>query len=118
MMTTTVLFPLAQACPAPASGGGVLMIGYLVFLFGLMYFMIFRPQRLKMKKHEELLQSVRVGDRIMTTGGIFATIVKIKEKTLLLQIAEKTKIELNRNNIALIIREDNDNNEDKLKKQD
>ncbi|MEA2013129.1 MAG: preprotein translocase subunit YajC [Verrucomicrobiota bacterium] len=114
-MTITTLLPFAQGS-APAGGGGVLMIGYLIFLFGLMYLLVFRPQKLKMKKHEALLKDIRVDDRVVTSGGIYATVLKIKEKTLLLQIAEKTKIELNRNNIALIIREDNNNNEEETKK--
>jgi preprotein translocase subunit YajC len=69
-----------QAAP-PAGGGGSLTP--LLFQFGLIflifYFLIIRPQQRQRKRHDEALRNLRRGDRVVTTGGIIADVVHIKE---------------------------------------
>lgn len=65
-----------------SAGGGILTIVlYLVFLFGLMYLMIIRPQKKQQKQMQELHNSMEPGDNIMTTGGFYGTILDIVDDT-------------------------------------
>ena len=79
---TLAQFPALAVLQAPApSGGGSLTP--LLFQFGLIflifYFLIIRPQQKQRKSHEQALRTLKRGDRIVTTGGIVADVVHIKE---------------------------------------
>jgi len=65
-----------------STGGSILMIVlYLVFFIGLMYFLMIRPQKKQQKKADELQNSLEPGDNIMTTSGFFGTILDIVDDT-------------------------------------
>ncbi len=68
---------------APASGGGGGSYMPLLFQFGLIflifYFLIIRPQQRQRKQHEEALRNLKRGDRVVTTGGIIAEVIHIKD---------------------------------------
>ena len=68
----------------------------LVGLLAIMYLLLIRPQRKREKEINNMRNSVSVGDRVITIGGILAKVVKTTEDTLTLQIADKTKIEIMR----------------------
>ncbi len=72
----------------------------LVFVFGVFYFLIIRPQQKTRKTHEAMLKALDKNDEIITTGGIYGTIVGIKDDTVLLRIAENVKIEIQKSAIA------------------
>ena len=65
------------------------------------YFALIRPQQKKAKDHAELLKAVRPGDKIVTTGGVVAVIVSVKEKTLSIRSAD-SKFEITKSAIAEI----------------
>lgn len=67
---------------------------YIVGLFVILYFLMIRPQQQRQKKHQEMIKNLKANDRIVTIGGIYGTIVKIKEDSLVLKIAENTEIEI------------------------
>jgi preprotein translocase subunit YajC len=74
---------LALLQTAPAAGGGAGSLTPLLFQFGLIflifYFLIIRPQQKQRKSHDLALRSLKRGDRIVTTGGIIADVIHIKE---------------------------------------
>jgi len=74
----------------------------MVLIFAVMYFLIFRPQAKKQKQQQAMINALEKGDKVVTAGGIYGKIVGIKEndKTLLLEIAEKVKIEISRSSVA------------------
>jgi preprotein translocase subunit YajC len=74
----------------------------IILIFMIMYFLILRPQAKRQKEHQKMLSSLEKNDRIVTAGGIYGTIVGIKEKenTLLIKIADNVKIEVGRAYIA------------------
>ena len=80
----TVFATAAGAAPS-ATGGFVSMILPMVLLFAIMYFMIIRPQRKREKLTKEMLAGLVVGDKLVTIGGIYGKIVKIKDETLVLE---------------------------------
>ncbi len=77
----------------------------LVFLFGLMYFMMIRPQKKKEKKTKELLDSLQVGWAVTTIGGICGKIVNIKDDEITIESSiEKTKILVKRWSVKEVIK--------------
>src|SRR5437867_9594709 len=65
------------------------------------YFALIRPQQKKQKAHAELLKAVRSGDKIVTSGGVVAVVVSVKEKTLTIRSAE-AKFEITKSAVAEI----------------
>ncbi len=64
---------------------GLYPIFMLVLLFGLMYFMIIRPQRKKQKEEQKMRDSLQVGDEIVTIGGIYGRVISLKEDTIVIE---------------------------------
>lgn len=73
---------------------------YIVALVAIFYFMIWRPQQQRQKKHKDLMSSLQEGDNVTTIGGIVGTIVRVKDKTLIMKVAEGVKIEVIKTAIA------------------
>ncbi len=67
------------------------------------YFLILRPQQKRQKERQKLLESVKKGDRIVTSGGIHGTVEGIEDKIVLVKIAENTKVKVDRTAISTII---------------
>ncbi|HBQ29274.1 preprotein translocase subunit YajC [Peptococcaceae bacterium SCADC1_2_3] len=80
----------------------ITVILYLVVLFALLYFLFIRPQQQRQKKHQEMLHQLNVNDSIVTIGGILGTVVKLKEDTVVIRVAENTQIEILKNAVAQI----------------
>lgn len=79
-----------------SSGGGtswVVTIGYLVFFVVLMYLLIFLPQRRRDKKAKELLNSLAVGNKVVTIGGVTGKVINIKDDDITVETSiEKTQV--------------------------
>jgi len=85
-----------QATP----NAGMLNFVPLIFIFIIFYFLIIRPQQKKQKEHRGMIADLKKNDEIVTTGGLYGTIVNIKEKTFVVRVDENTKIEIEKNSIA------------------
>ncbi len=81
-------------------GGGMLGMLPLLVIVAIMYFLLIRPQQKRQKDVKQMQSSLRVGDRVTTTGGMHGTIATISETTVSLKIAEKVKIEVDRSAIT------------------
>ena len=76
----------------PAYASQIIMI---VAMFAIMYFMLIRPQRKKDKEIKEMRDSLAVGDDILTIGGIYGKVVKIKDDRLTIQVGvDRTRLEI------------------------
>jgi preprotein translocase subunit YajC len=64
--------------------------------------MLIRPQRQKEKGHQKLLNNLNKNDEIVTTGGLHGTIVNVKDKTVILRVDENVKIEIEKNCVAFV----------------
>jgi preprotein translocase subunit YajC len=93
-------------------GGPSLFTSFIpiLLIFVIFYFLLIRPQQKKQKQHQQLIQAVKKGDRIVTNGGVYGTVADVKEHVIVLRIAENVKIELVKNSIATVIsqKEDSD----------
>ncbi len=97
---------LAMAPQGGEGGGGSLISTLIMFgaIFAIFYFMIIRPQQKRAKEREKLLSNIEKGDKIITSGGVHATIVGIEEKTVLIEIAPNVKIKIERSAIGSVIK--------------
>jgi len=78
------------------------VIIYLVLLVGIFYFMIIRPQQQRQKKHQQTMKSIEPNVSVTTIGGLIGTVVKVKENTVILKVAENVKVEMLKTSIAYI----------------
>lgn len=67
---------------------------YFIFIFGIFYLVLIRPQQKRQKQHRELLESLKVNDDVVTAGGIFGTITRVKDNSVWLKVADKVEIEV------------------------
>ncbi|MCI7112630.1 MAG: preprotein translocase subunit YajC [Lachnospiraceae bacterium] len=66
-------------------GGTVGMLVWLVVLFGIMYFLMIRPQKKEQKRKELMLSEVATGDTVLTTSGFYGTIIDIQDDTVIVE---------------------------------
>jgi len=102
-----MLISTAYAMGAPGGQAGQAggLAGFLpiIILFAIFYFLLIRPQQKKAKEHREMIDNLKKGNRVVTSGGIFGTIVSLDDTTIGLEIAEKVKIKVARPNIAVLV---------------
>jgi len=94
--------PFLLAMGAPPSGGAPAWVQFVPFalVLGIFYFVILLPMKRKQQKVDTFLSSLKVGDRVVTSGGIFGSITDIKDQSIQLQIAEKVRVQVSRNAIV------------------
>ena len=84
-------------------GGGVggMLVGLMPFIliFAVFYFLIIVPQRKRQRELQEMVSQLKAGDRILTTGGVIATIATVREKSLLVR-SDKSVFEITRAAVA------------------
>ncbi|MFC1670784.1 preprotein translocase subunit YajC [Spirochaetota bacterium] len=72
----------------------------IVLMLVIFYFLLIRPQQKKEKERKALISSIQKGDRVLTAGGLYGTVVELKgDDSVILKIADKTKVEFTRNSI-------------------
>ncbi|MDA0691748.1 MAG: preprotein translocase subunit YajC [Nitrospinae bacterium] len=88
---------------ADGAGGGFLtLLPPMIMMFAIFYFILIRPQQKKQKEVQKLLDDLKEGDNVVTLSGIHGSIKKIKDDTVMLQIADNVKIKINRTSIAAL----------------
>ena len=98
--TAEVANQIGQNAPEVAQQGYVLgMLVYCLVIFGILYFFMIRPNKKRMAEYQKMLDSVKVGDRVLA-AGIYGNVKKINEKTFEIEIAKGVVIEVNKNAVA------------------
>ena len=92
-----------SGAPQGQGGGSFMMIGYMVIIFALFYFMMIRPQMRKEKDRKRLIENIKSGDRILFSGGIIGTVTNTKEHTFTVKIADNVKVEIARGAVARVL---------------
>ena len=88
---------LAQVSPASSILVNFIPLILIVLIF---YLLVFLPQIKKQKRHREMMNSLKKGDKVITTGGIHGIVSKVKDDIAVLQIAENVRIEVSKSAIA------------------
>jgi preprotein translocase subunit YajC len=78
----------------------VVMFGALGLMF---YFMMIRPQQKQRKEQENLMKNLKTGDKVLLSSGIIGMIANVKEKTLMVKIADNVKIEVLRTAVSAVL---------------
>ena len=91
---------------APGGGGGDILVSLLpiILIFVVFYFLLIRPQQKKVKQHRAMIEAVRRGDRIVTSGGIIGTISKVvNDGEVEVEIAQGTRVRVVRQTISDVL---------------
>jgi preprotein translocase subunit YajC len=81
--------------------GGFLLV--IVVLFAFMYLLLIRPQRQQQARQQDMLNSLKPGDEVITVGGIYGDVVEVEDDRVALEIAEDVEIEVSKRAIASIV---------------
>ena len=95
---TEVGFALAMASPGQANP--IIQLIPFALVLAIFYFIILLPMKRRQKKVQEFLSALKVGDKVVTSGGIFGAITKVNEQSVQLQIAQNVRVDVARNAIV------------------
>ncbi|MBA2614465.1 MAG: preprotein translocase subunit YajC [Actinobacteria bacterium] len=82
-------------------GSGFLFV--LILMFALMYLLLIRPQRKQQRRQQEMLDNVKVGDEVITVGGMYGDVVEVQVDRVSLEIAEDVEVEVAKRAIASVV---------------
>ena len=102
-LLTSIVF-IGGCLPADPEGGGTsnwMFVIFVVLLFGLMYFVMIRPQRKKQKAHQQLIEDLKRGDRVVTAGGIYGTIESISEDSITIKVESGATMRVAKGSVSL-----------------
>src|SRR5512142_2647295 len=88
------------------AGGGLSSIIMMLIIFGIFYFILIRPQQKKMKEHKKMVDELKKGDKIITSGGIYGTVVGLDTNTLKVEIADGVKVKIARSTVGTVLTEE------------
>jgi len=103
--------PLLQSGNTTGSMVSTLVTFGLVFV--IFYFLIIRPQNKKQKETRKMIEAVKKGDKVITAGGVHATVYTVKEKTVILKVDDNTKMEFSKSAIASVVTKGEEKGEEK-----
>jgi preprotein translocase subunit YajC len=83
-----------------AQPAGLLAIAPYVIILGIFYFLILLPMNKRQKKVQEFQSSLKVGDKVVTTSGIYGQVTRVSEKSVQVQVADRVRIEFARSAIG------------------
>ncbi len=93
------------ATPDPMQGIGQMML-LMGSIFAIFYFLLIRPQQKQRQKHEDRISQLKKGDKVVGGGGIFGSIIGIKDEKAVIKIADNVKIEVLKSTITHIVGEE------------
>lgn len=100
-MSEILLLAVAQGSAPPGGVGGILNgIAPMLIILGIFYFLIMRPQMKRQKAHQAMLSHLKKGDEVITNGGLVGKVVLVETGVLTLEIADRVKVKVMRNQIA------------------
>ena len=85
---------------AQTAGGGLVAFAPLLVIMVIFYVLLILPAQRRQKKTQQMLEALKNGDKVITNGGIFGTIVGLEGEAIQLRIAEQVKIKVSRSAIA------------------
>jgi preprotein translocase subunit YajC len=94
----------AGGAGAQGAGGGFSSLIMMVAIFAIFYFILIRPQQKKMKEHKKMVEELKKGDRVITSGGIYGTVENTTPETLTIKIAEGVKVKITRSSVGAVVK--------------
>jgi preprotein translocase subunit YajC len=98
-------FAFAASSPPGAGGSGAMMTQIVFFaaIFAIFYFLLIRPQQKQKRDREQMLATLKRGDRIVTTSGLHGTVTGLGEHTVTVRVADQVKLEFDRSSVGRIL---------------
>lgn len=93
----------AQAGAAADPTGGIMGILPLILMFGILWFLMIRPQMKRAKEHKKLLEALAKGDEVITQGGIAGKVVNVGDHYVRVEIADNTEILVQKTAISTVL---------------
>ena len=92
----------AQTAAAAPQGGPGLLVSLIPFvlIFLIFYFLLIRPQKQRSTQHKAMLEALKKGDKVITSGGLWGTITNLGKETVTLQIADSVKVKVERGHVT------------------
>jgi len=102
---------LAYAMGAPGGGAGGAGGSFMSFLpiiliFVIFYFLLIRPQQRRAKEHKALLSNLKVGDQVLTGGGIYGRVTGLRDDIITVEISDKVRVKVARGTIGAVVKQD------------
>lgn len=92
----------AQAA-AGGAAGGLFNFVPIILIFVIMYFLMIRPQQKKLKEHRAMIDALRRGDQVVTSGGMIGKVVKVGDAEIEVELAPNVKVRVVRNTVAQVL---------------
>lgn len=111
MTRAAILVPALPTAPqeeeaAKKEGGGPSFLIPILLVVAIFYVVMIGPERKQRKKREEMLKALKKGDRIMTTGGMLASVAQVQDDVVTLQVADGVRVRYTRQAIQSVLDED------------
>ena len=90
------------SAPAP---NPVLNFLPMIVICAILYLLVWRPQQKQAKQHRQMVDSLKSGDRVLTQGGIYGTVVSLKGSVVQVKIADNVRVDVNRASITQVLNE-------------
>jgi preprotein translocase subunit YajC len=92
----------AQGAPGGGAGPGSTLLSLVPFvlIFIIFYFLLILPQQKRQKKLRAMLEALKKGDKVVTSGGVWGTVTNLGKDTVTLQVSDNTKIKVQRDSVA------------------
>lgn len=99
------MFATPAFAQAAAGGTASSLISFapIILIFGIMYFLMIRPQQKKAKEHRGMIEALRRGDQVVTSGGLIGKVVKVADNELELEIAPTVKVRIVRSTVTQVL---------------
>jgi preprotein translocase subunit YajC len=98
-----MLISPAYAQSSGAAGGGFESMILILLMFGVLYFMMIRPQMKRAKEQKAMIEALQKGDEVITAGGLLGRITKLSEGYITLEIANDVEVQVQRPAISLVL---------------
>ncbi len=88
--------------PSQGQGNFMILLPMYLIIFLVFYFFLIKPQKKQQKEKQDMINSIKKNDEVITLGGIHATVVNVKDKSVILKVDDNVKIEFDKNAISLV----------------
>jgi len=86
-----------------AAGGGYESLILIVLMFGVLYFLMIRPQMKRAKEHKTMIEALQKGDEVVAAGGILGRVTRINENYVTLEVSSNVEIQIQRSAVQLVL---------------
>jgi len=88
----------------PGAVAPILQMAPFALILVVFYFLLIRPQQKKARETQEMIDNLKVGDEIVSTGGLYGRILKLADKVIFIEVAPKVQIRLERASVGRVVR--------------